>query len=108
MSFLINLSILLVAGFPVVAYIWAKYVNSYWARNNVPYIPGKVFLGNMMDLLKFRLCAAEHFAEFYNHKIAQDQPAVGVHIFHRPALVLRDPEIIKRVLVQDFNSFSNR
>lgn len=108
MTFLINVSILLGIGFPVVAYIWAKYINSYWVRKNVPHIPAKVFLGNMTELVTFRQCAAEQFTAFYNHKVARDQSVVGVHIFHKPALVLRDPELIKRVLVQDFNSFSNR
>lgn len=38
----------------------------------------------------------------------QDFTIIGVHIFHKPGLVLRDPELIKRVMIQDFSSFSTR
>lgn len=37
-----------------------------------------------------------------------DAPFVGFYIFHKPCLLLRDPEIIKQFLIRDFNIFSDR
>lgn len=38
----------------------------------------------------------------------KDVPFFGFFIFQRPALVIKDPELIKRIMIKDFNSFNNR
>nr|UYU26126.1 cytochrome P450 345D2 [Propylea japonica] len=35
-------------------------------------------------------------------------PYFGVYMFHKPVFVAKDKELIKRILVKDFSSFSNR
>lgn len=50
---------------------------------------------------KFTLCVLFLFdSSNYN-----DVPYVGVYRFLEPAIVLRDPELIKDVLIKDFMSF---
>lgn len=94
--------------FPIGIYCYSLYINSYWKRNKIPYVPAKPIVGNLLDGLVFRKCVAEIFVDIYNDERAIDKPFVGIHFFHKPALVIRDPELIKRVLVKDFTSFNNR
>lgn len=47
--------------------------------------------------------------DLYNHPQAKNQRYVGIFIFNNePALVIRDPELIKNIFVKDFAHFSNR
>lgn len=52
--------------------------------------------------------AAYMFADLYEHDIAKNEPYVGIHIFNKPGVLIRDLELIKKVLIKDFNNFSNR
>ncbi|KAG4067639.1 hypothetical protein HA402_005411 [Bradysia odoriphaga] len=54
------------------------------------------------------MCVAEQFNDFYFDEKTRHKPFVGIHMFHKPAIILRDTELIKRILVKDFTSFSNR
>lgn len=42
------------------------------------------------------------------YKKGPGKPYLGFFIFDRPALVIRDPNIVKKVLVKDFNIFADR
>ncbi|KAF5308791.1 hypothetical protein FQR65_LT06024 [Abscondita terminalis] len=37
-----------------------------------------------------------------------NSPYIGFYVLHKPALIIKDPEIIKNVLVKDFGSFCDR
>ena len=89
-------------------YCYSLYINSYWKRNKIPFVSAKPIVGNLIDVLLFRKCVAEIFADIYNDQAAVDKPVVGIHFFHKPALVVKDPELIKSVLVKDFSSFNDR
>ncbi|KAH8271494.1 hypothetical protein KR018_000499, partial [Drosophila ironensis] len=81
---------------------------SYWKRRGVPEIKPRWIVGNLMGLLSMRSSPAEFIAQLYNHPDAENEPFVGIHVFHKPALLLRDPELIRRIMVKDFGKFSNR
>ncbi|EDV98210.1 cytochrome P450 6g1 [Drosophila grimshawi] len=38
----------------------------------------------------------------------QDEAVVGIYVLNKPALVIREPELIKSVMIKDFQRFSNR
>ncbi len=101
------LSAILVA-LPIGIYCYCLYINSYWQRNKIPFVPAKPIVGNLFDGLSFRKCVAELFTDIYNDRNAIGKPFVGVHFFHKPTLFIRDPELIKQILVKDFASFSDR
>ncbi|KAH8271610.1 hypothetical protein KR018_011053, partial [Drosophila ironensis] len=81
---------------------------SYWRRRGVPEIKPRWIVGNLMGLMSMRSSPAEFIAQLYNHPDAENEPFVGIHVFHKPALLLRDPELIRRIMVKDFCKFSNR
>lgn len=93
---------------PIGIYFYSLYMNSYWKRNKVPFVPANPIVGNLLDAMLFRKCVAEVFAHIYNYKRSIDKPLVGCMLFHKPAFFIRDPELIKQVLVKDFASFNDR
>lgn len=46
--------------------------------------------------------------EIYNDPVAENQPFVGINIFHKPGLMIKSPDMLRRVLSKDFNYFSNK
>lgn len=89
-------------------YIWSKKHYYYWRRKNVPNIEPNLIFGNFKEMLTMSSCAADHLKNLYNHPNATDEPIVGMYILSKPALLIREPEVIKSILVKDFNKFSNR
>lgn len=87
---------------------WALNVSTYWKRHNMPHLPALPFLGNFKDIALFTKCFREKISDFYFDKRVLSSPAFGIHIFYKPTIFLREPELIKRILVKDFNSFSDR
>ncbi|KAH8389959.1 hypothetical protein KR200_004745, partial [Drosophila serrata] len=81
---------------------------SFWQRLGVREIKPKWIVGNLMGLLSMQKSPAEFISQLYNHPSAENEPFVGIHVFHKPALLLRDPELVKNILVKDFGKFCNR
>ncbi|CAF4904854.1 unnamed protein product [Pieris macdunnoughi] len=92
----------------ILVYIYCYNRLNYWRRKGVPQLTDtdKIF-GDFKRGILFRSPPGYHFGELYQ-RMPKDVPYVGFYIFHKPCLLLRDPEIIKQILVKDFHNFSNR
>lgn len=90
--------------------IWSalRYRNGYWKRRGIPFIPATVVVGNFKEVCNFSTPLVEQFRSWYNHPVGKDSPVVGIHLFYRPALLIRDLDLVKAVLLKDFAAFSNR
>lgn len=100
--------LLLFVWLPITVYYWGLYKSLYWKRRKVSAIESKPFFGSISGILTFKKCVAEQFSDFYFDEKTKHKPFVGIHMFHKPAIIIRDPELIKRVLVKDFTAFTNR
>uniref|UniRef100_A0A0A1X4M2 Probable cytochrome P450 6t1 n=1 Tax=Zeugodacus cucurbitae TaxID=28588 RepID=A0A0A1X4M2_ZEUCU len=89
-------------------YCWLHQHFRYWERRRQPHIPSTLIVGNVFDLLRYRCCFGEQFEQLYKHEAASGQDYVGIHVLHNHALLLREPALIKRVLVSDFSAFASR
>ena len=89
-----------------VVYVYFKWSFTYWKKRNVPYIEPIFPFGNLLGLLLARKPIADLFTDVYNkfegHKYG------GTYAFTRPRFHVRDPDLIKDVLVKDFSSFHDR
>ncbi|XP_031625910.1 cytochrome P450 9e2-like [Contarinia nasturtii] len=97
--------ILLLLGAITLFYVWLKWNYSHWKRNNVPGPDPTYIFGNVGSTLNF----SEHFgivAENW-YKNFPNVPYVGYYKMMKPAVLLRDPELIKDVTTTNFNSFRN-
>lgn len=77
----------------------------YWRNRNVSGPNPKPFIGNLWKLVTLKTTLGNLLKEFYD---SSEEPFIGIFTFGAPALVIRKPEIIKQILVNDFNYFQNR
>lgn len=75
----------------------------YWENRGVPGPKPLPFIGNIGISIIGRKNVSEVYADIY-HKYKND-PFVGIHRMGQPCLLIRDPEIIKNVLIKDFLCF---
>lgn len=87
-------------------YLLARYVYSYWKRKGF-----KTLAGDNILFGHFRLpfTQKESFADFIERIYKETtEPFIGIYGIFRPILLVRDPELIRKILVKDFSSFSDR
>ncbi|EDW46449.1 GM23264 [Drosophila sechellia] len=89
-------------------WLWQRRHFRIWRCLGVPYLPAAPFVGNVWNLLCGDCCFGDQFRELYESKEAAGRAFVGIHVLHNHALLLRDPALIKRILVEDFAQFSSR
>ncbi|KAJ9577524.1 hypothetical protein L9F63_005897 [Diploptera punctata] len=86
----------------IAIYAYFKRSFSYWNRRGVPSLNPSVPFGNFTKLRS----NIEDYSKFY--KKLHGKKIGGLYKFNKPILLLRDPEIIKNVLVKDFDLFYSR
>ncbi|XP_061400023.1 cytochrome P450 6g1 [Musca vetustissima] len=102
-------SILLVITFLLsILYLWCRRTYRYWQRHGIPFIKPTLFIGNTKEAFTLKTSFGLHLSDIYNEPKVRDEPVAGIYIFNQPGLIMRDPEIIKSVLIKDFNLFTNR
>ncbi|XP_033192745.1 cytochrome P450 6B1 [Bombus vancouverensis nearcticus] len=97
-------------GFIVTVFVLLYYYSmiklNYWRKRGVKGPKPLPFLGNFKDVLLGKDSTTDCFQKAYNE--FRDEPMVGVYGGHEPLLVLRDLDLIKDVLIKDFNKFAQR
>nr|UEN71144.1 cytochrome P450 4AV17 [Meteorus pulchricornis] len=88
-------------------YVWAKYKLSYWQRLGVPTLPTNILFGNFKDSIFLRISPGFLLGRLYK-EANSDWPFFGVYMMQKPFLVLRDPKLIKQVLIRDAHIFQDR
>jgi cytochrome P450 family 6 len=104
-SLLLEVGTLLTCTLAVV-YIYFKWSFTYWKKRNVPYIEPIFPFGNLLNVILTRKSLAEMCADLYNK--FEGHKYVGTYVFTTPRFFVRDPDLIKDVLVKDFSSFHDR
>lgn len=87
---------------------WIWRIQNYWKINKIPYLPSTPLIGNFIEFFRFKKAFPDVLSELYNSEKMKNAPFFGIHIFYKPALFIKDRELIKRILVKDFNYFSDR
>jgi len=80
---------------------YCVYKYSFWKEKGVKFMKPTFPFGNMRDTILRRKPKAEMMKKLYDE--FPEEPYVGIYEFLRPVLVIRDPELIKQVLVKDFS-----
>lgn len=88
------------------AYVYMKLVVfQYWERRGIPSLKASFPLGNFGPAALQRLSVGEVLRNLYNQSTDR---FIGVHVMARPILILRDPELIRRIFIKDFAHFHSR
>ncbi|XP_063929991.1 cytochrome P450 6k1-like [Zophobas morio] len=77
----------------------------YWQSKNIPFEKPVFIFGSFHKIVTRKQHLFYRIREIYD---TYKTPHFGIYIFHKPALVIRDPKLLKKVFVKDFNKFMNR
>lgn len=85
---------------------YCVYKYSFWKEKGVKFVKPNFPFGNMRDTILLRKPLAEVMKKLYDE--FPEEPYVGIYQFLRPMLLIRDPELIKQVMVKDFSYCQDR
>ncbi|KAL5290559.1 hypothetical protein ACFFRR_010124 [Megaselia abdita] len=95
---------LIVCALSYVAYKLYQ-LQTYWKSRGVPYVQPKFMVGNMTETAKKPYFM--HYREVYE-KLKGKSPFVGFYFFLMPFAFITDLELVKSILIKDFNNFVDR
>ena len=98
--------IIILSSLIIAAYLFVTRKFNYWSKRGVKELAPTPFVGNFMDCLLSKKSAPQFLKDLYNY--GRDLSLLGFYIFDKPYLLIRDPELIKHVLVKDFDYFPDR
>lgn len=78
----------------------------YWSRKGVMQITPTPFFGNFKNCILLKTSISEFIQDLYEK--SEGLPFMGFYIFNKPFLLVRDLELVKHILVKDFNTFANK
>lgn len=87
-----------------VNYVHSKY--KYFKDIGIQYAEPEFPMGNLRDI-RTKYHGSEIIHKLYK-KFANKDIVAGMFLFIRPVFLILDPELIKNILVRDFNYFPNR
>lgn len=105
-AFLVQGAFLIFAAFLVFSYLkfvfWSK---NYWRRLNIPYIEPLFIFGNTWKANFLESVSVIIKKIYLNNK---DKPLLGIWVYTTPMLLVNDVNLIKNILVKDFQHFHDR
>lgn len=93
-------------GISLFAYYLLHRRFTYWERRNVPHIKPEFLYGNARGVGK-TISSGDVFANTY-FKLKNKGPVAGVYMSVVPMAVINDLDLIKTILVKEFDTFTNR
>ncbi|XP_037815475.1 cytochrome P450 6a8-like [Lucilia sericata] len=85
-----------------VIYMWLRNKHNYWKRQKVETASFKTFYG------KNRKHVAFIIQDIYKRMKVNNKAYIGVYNFITPALIVKDLDLIKAILITDFETFPDR
>lgn len=85
-------------------YYFVKDFN-YWKKRNVPFVKPVPFFGSFRNFFLMKQNIGQALWEMYE---ANKKPFLGAFMMNRPCLIVCDPELVKAMLVKDFQYFDDR
>ncbi|CAK9831376.1 Cytochrome P450 6k1 [Anthophora retusa] len=98
--------IIVLMSIMVTAYLYATRKFKYWSKLGIMELTPTPFLGNFTDCLLLKKAPSQFVKSLYDQ--GKGLPYIGFYIFDKPYFLVRDPEIIKQILVKDFTVFADR
>lgn len=90
----------------VIVFLWIRKKYSYFTEKNIPFVKPSFPFGNLKGLGTTTNFA--YISKNIYDKFIGTSGLCGLYFFIQPVFLVIDPEIIKNILVRDFNNFSDR
>ncbi|KAH0540554.1 cytochrome P450 6k1-like [Cotesia glomerata] len=98
--------LIITAGIILAIYYWSTAKHNHWKRLGVPGPAPTPLVGNMGPFFLGKKAMAERQEEMY--KEWKNEPFFGFFNSRMPVLMITDPDLIRQVLIKDFQAFSGR
>ncbi|XP_031628927.1 probable cytochrome P450 6d4 [Contarinia nasturtii] len=87
-------------------YFFLKRTYSYWERKGFKTLPNYSYIfGHFKETLTQKEFAGDCVKKLY---ASTNEPFIGIYSILRPILLVRDPELMRLILIKDFPSFTDR
>jgi cytochrome P450 family 6 len=86
-------------------YLYLTRNFNFWKKLGVPYIKPLPLLGNLKECVLLKVTIGKHFKNLYDEH--SDKRYVGIFSFDQPSLLVRDPNLVKYILVKDSKFFAD-
>lgn len=97
------LIVLLIVIVLVARYLFKNF--NFFARRDVIHVPSVPILGAMASVIFRQVSFVEFICRIYNFN--RNAKYIGLYVSRKPVLLLRDVDLIKDVLVRNFDTFIN-
>jgi len=90
----------------IALYLYFTRNFKFWQKLGIPYVKPTPFFGNLKECAFQKVNIGQHLQQIYEKH--SDKPYVGIFSFDKPSLLIRDLELVKNILVKDFQYFIDR
>ena len=90
----------------IALYLYFTRNFKFWQKLGIPYAKPTPFVGNLKESVFQKVNIGKHLQHIYEQH--SDKPYVGIFSFDKPILLIRDVELVKNILVKDFQNFTDR
>lgn len=86
-------------------YLGLRYLYSYWDRHGIPSMKPSFLFGNIESVAKRIDAFGVAVNKLYHQSKGQ---LIGIYVFFRPAILIRDAHLAHRMMTTDFKFFHDR
>lgn len=90
----------------IMFYYYLTINNNFWKNREISGPQPVIGFGNMLKVILGKESISQFLTRIYNEY--KNEPMIGIFSKNNPALVIKDPDLIKTVLIKDFHKFANR
>jgi cytochrome P450 family 6 len=90
----------------IALYLYFTRNFEFWKKLGIPYVKPTPFVGNLKECVFQKVNIGKQLQQIYEQH--SDKPYVGIFSFDKPSLLIRDLELVKNILVKDFQNFTDR
>lgn len=104
-----NISLEILCGIIVALIVFYYYLiinNNFWKNRKISGPKPVIGFGNMLSIILGKESTSQFLTRIYNEY--KNEPMIGIFSKNNPALVIKNPDLIKTVLIKDFHKFANR
>jgi hypothetical protein len=105
MSLALQITLALVAVAVYLIYHYFTKTFDYWKNKGVVFVKPYFLVGSMKSVLLIQ----EHLGDFIErlYKEHSSERFVGYFMGKKPTLLVRDPELVKHIMIKDFAHFTD-
>ncbi|KAK9696322.1 Cytochrome P450 [Popillia japonica] len=100
--------VILLGSVTLCLYLYIKWIYNYWGRRNVPYLKPRFPFGNVEPIWATKLGFHQTIANIYKEFKTKGYKFGGAFTLLRPAFVPVNLDILKHIMIKDFQYFVDR